>query len=73
MLTDRQNKRLELQRESEKMVAVLRAHWLKQVLNWPLKAGPLADRLTKAEVAALKKAAKQGKLFFGNGKVPAST
>jgi hypothetical protein len=36
------------------------------VLDWPLKDGPLADRLTKAEIAALRRAAEQGKLFYGS-------
>jgi hypothetical protein len=60
----------ELKRQSEIMVTALRAHWLKQLLDWPLKDGPLGDRLTKAEVAALRKAAKQGKLFYGGSARP---
>lgn len=66
MPTKREINRLELQRQSAKLVTALRAHWLKQVLSWPLKDGTLADRLTKAEIAALSKAAKQGKLFYGS-------
>jgi hypothetical protein len=66
MPTKREINRLETQRKAAKMVLALRKHWLKQVLDWPLKDGPLADRLTKAEIAALSKAAKQGKLFYGS-------
>jgi hypothetical protein len=57
---------LEAQRKAAKMVTALRKHWLNQVLDWPLKDGPLAGRLTNAEVAALRRAAEQGKLFYGS-------
>jgi hypothetical protein len=62
----REINKLEAQRQAEKMILALRAHWIKQVLDWPLKGGPLADRLTKAENAKLRKAAEQGKLFYGS-------
>jgi hypothetical protein len=58
--------KLEAVRKAAKMVLALRKHWLNQVLDWPLKDGPLADRLTKAEIAALRRAAEQGKLFYGS-------
>lgn len=63
MLTDREKRKLKIARESKKIVTAARSRWLEQVLSWPLKGGPLADRLTKAEAAVLVKAAKQGKLF----------
>lgn len=59
------NKRI-VQEKAEILITALRAHWLKQLLHWPLKDGPLVDRLTKAEVASLRKAAKQGQLFYGS-------
>jgi hypothetical protein len=62
MPTVRENKRVVLERAA-KVVTATRARWLKQLLNWPLEDGLLANRLTKAEIAALGKAAKQGKLF----------
>ena len=62
----REANRLEAARKAAKMVLALRKHWLNQVLDWPLKDGPLADRLTKAEIAALRRAAEQGKLFYGS-------
>jgi hypothetical protein len=58
--------KFEAERKAAKMVLALRKHWLNQVLDWPLKDGPLADRLTKAEIAALRRAAEQGKLFYGS-------
>jgi hypothetical protein len=66
MPAKREINRLEIQRKATKMVLALRKHWLKQLLNWPLKDGPLAERLTKAEIAALSRAAEQGKLFYGS-------
>lgn len=60
-----ENKR-EANRKVAKMVMALRKHWLEQVLDWPLKDGSLADRLTKTEVAALRRAAGRGKLFHGS-------
>jgi len=65
MATKRQIDKLEIQRQAEKVVLRARKLWLKQVLNWPLKNGPLADRCTKAEIAALKKAAEKGNIFHG--------
>ena len=64
MPTDREIRKLEITRESKKLVTAARSRWLKQALSWPLKGGPLADRLTKAEAADLAKAAKKGKLFY---------
>jgi hypothetical protein len=66
MPKNREINRVSIKRKATIMVTALRAHWLKQLLDWPLKDGPLADRLTKAEVAALSNAAKQGKLFCGS-------
>ena len=66
MVTNQRISRDELMRQSVIKVTALRAHWLKQLLDWPLKDGSLADRLTKAEIAALRKAAKEGKLFHGD-------
>jgi hypothetical protein len=63
MLTEREKRKVALERAVKKQVTSLRSRWLKQVLGWPLKGGPLTERLTKAEAAALAKAAKQGKLF----------
>jgi hypothetical protein len=68
MASEREISRIARQREAEKLVLDLRKHWLGQLLNWPLKDGPLADRLTKGEIAALKKAANQGKRFHGSAK-----
>ena len=65
MPTKRETNKLEIQRNAAKTVAAARKHWLGQLLKWPLKNGPLADRLTKGEIAALRKAASQGKLFYG--------
>jgi hypothetical protein len=66
MPADRKINRLGIEREAAKTVLVLRKRWLKQLLDWPLKDGPLAGRLIKAEIASLGKAAKQGKLFYGS-------
>ena len=65
MTTNRKANREKLLQETQKMVTALRAHWLQQLLDWPLRNGSIAGRLTKAEVATLRKAAKQGKLFYG--------
>jgi hypothetical protein len=63
MPTDQRNKKAEIIKAATKAVAAARSRWLKQLLGWPLRDGPLVGRLTKAEVAALRKAAQQGKLF----------
>jgi hypothetical protein len=63
MLTDREKRKAEISEAATKAVVVARARWLKQLLDWPLRDGPLVNRLTKAEITALEKAAKQGELF----------
>jgi hypothetical protein len=65
MQTKREINKLEIKRQAEKTVSAARKHWLEQLLNWPLKDGPLANRLTKAEITNLGKAARAGKLFSG--------
>ena len=63
MPTVRGSKKAAGEKVASTAVTLARARWLKQLLNWPLEDGPLAGLLTKAEVAALGKAAKEGKLF----------
>lgn len=70
MPADRKANKLATGREAAKIVLAVRRHWLKQLLDWPLKDGPLAGRLTKAEIASLGKAAEQGKLFYGPTQAP---
>jgi hypothetical protein len=63
MATNRKVDRERLLQETRIMVTALRVHWLQQLLDWPLRNGSIAGRLTKAEAATLRKAAKQSKLF----------
>lgn len=72
MPTEREANKLTIREYAEKTVLALRQHWLKQVLDWPLQDGPLAGRLTKAELTSLRRAAKLGKLFNGSPKPSAS-
>jgi hypothetical protein len=66
MPADRQalkNKRMEA---AKRIVRASRLHWLQQILDWPLETGSIAGRLSETEIAALRKAAENGKLFFGS-------
>lgn len=51
--------------EAGGIVSAARLHWLQQLLDWPLEAGVLANHLTEAEIAALRKAVEEGQLFVG--------
>lgn len=46
--------------EAGRIIKDARLHWLQQLLDWPLGAGSLANRLIEAEVAALRKAVEGG-------------
>ena len=65
MPTNRQANRDKIMQETQIKVTALRVHWLQQLLDWPLEDGSVGSRLTKAEVAVLRRAAEQGKLFHG--------
>lgn len=57
MPTDRRAVKAKGMEEAGRVVRAARLHWPQQLLDWPLEAGSLANRLTEAEIAALRKAA----------------
>lgn len=66
MPTERQAKKNERMAQAKRIVKASRLHWLQQLLDWPLEAGSLGSRLNESEVAVLRKAAEDGKLFYGS-------
>lgn len=68
MSTERQARKNESMEQAERIVRASRLHWLQQLLDWPLEAGSIASRLNESEVAVLRKAAEDGKLFYGSSK-----
>lgn len=68
MPTGRQAKKNERMELAKRMVKDSRLHWLQQLLDWPLEAGSIGSRLNESEIAALRKAAEDGKIFYGSSK-----
>lgn len=66
MPTERQAQKSKRMEEAKRIVRASRLHWLQQILDWPLEAGSIAGRLNESEVAVLRKAAEDGKLFYGS-------
>lgn len=65
MPEDRRAVKAKRTEEAGRIVKATTLHWLQQLLDWPLEAGSLANRLSEAEVAALRKAVEEGQLFRG--------
>lgn len=65
MPTSRRADKAKRMQEAQRIARAARLHWLQQLLEWPLEAGSLASRLTETEVAALRRGAEEGKLFYG--------
>lgn len=65
MPTNRRADKAKRMEQAQITARAARLHWVQQLLDWPLEAGSLASRLTEAEVAALRRGAEEGKLFYG--------
>lgn len=63
--------REQIRAHAAETIRIVRGHWLKQVLDWPLGGGTIASRLTEAEISELKEAVERGELFVGSPTSPA--